>query len=59
MHMCKLELKMAEEMFLSALKTDPSNELAKSFLGICKSMIPGKTNEGEQVLEKLDTETQR
>ena len=48
---------MAEEMFLSALKMDPDNELAKSFLGICKSMMPGKTSEGEKVLEKLDTET--
>jgi hypothetical protein len=57
MHMCKLELKQAEEMFTKVLEKEPMNEMAHSFLGICKSMIPGKTTEGEKILEKVDKST--
>lgn len=51
MHLCKLELKLAVEMFEKVLEKDPQNEMAQTFLGICKSMIPGKTSEGEKILE--------
>jgi len=57
MHMCKLELKAAEEMFQSVLENEPQNEMANSFLGICKSMMPGKTSEGEKMLEEIGTKT--
>ena len=57
MHMCKLELKQAEEMFTKVLEKESTNEMAHSFLGICKSMIPGKTTEGEKILEKVDKST--
>jgi cytochrome c-type biogenesis protein CcmH/NrfG len=53
MHMCKLELKQAEEMFASVLKSDPKNEMAMSFLAICKSMMPGKVTEGEKMLADI------
>ncbi len=57
MHMCKLELRQAEETFLSVLKKDPANEMASSFLAITKSMIPGKTSEGEKMLDELAKKT--
>ncbi|MCH9617363.1 MAG: hypothetical protein SP4CHLAM5_09710 [Chlamydiia bacterium] len=57
MHMCKLELKQAEEMFESVLKADPKNEMAMSFLAICRSMMPGKVSEGEKMLEGIGKES--
>lgn len=57
MHLCKLELKLAEEMFEKVLKKDPKNEMATTFLGICKSMMPGKTSEGEKILEACGKNT--
>ncbi|MCH9621319.1 MAG: hypothetical protein S4CHLAM20_07380 [Chlamydiia bacterium] len=57
MHMCKLELKAAEEAFNGVLKDEPTNEMAHSFLGICKSMMPGKTSEGEQMLDDIAKKT--
>ena len=53
MHLCKLELKQAEEMFASVIETEPNNEMAHSFLAITKSMMPGKTSEGEKMLTKI------
>ncbi len=53
MHMCKLELKQAEEMFNAVLRSDPRNELALSFLGITKSFMPNKSAEGEKILAEL------
>jgi len=57
MHMCKLELRQAEETFLSVLKHDPANEMASSFLAITKSMIPGKTTEAEKMLAEIAKKT--
>ena len=57
MHMCKLELKQAEEMFSSVLKVEPNNELALSFLGITKGFMPNKVSEGEKILESLEKVT--
>ena len=53
MHLCKLELKQAEEMFNAVLRSDPRNELALSFLGITKSFMPNKVSEGEKILTEL------
>ena len=39
------------------LKKDPANEMASSFLAITKSMIPGKTSEGEKMLDELAKKT--
>lgn len=57
MHLCKLELKLAEEMFSSVLAKDKDNEMANAFLGICRSMMPGKTSEGEKILAGIGKET--
>jgi hypothetical protein len=57
MHMCKLELKAAEEMFSSVMKTQPDNEMSHAFLGICKSMMPNKVSEGEKILDDLAKKT--
>lgn len=57
MHMCKLELKQAEDMFASVLTKDPKNEMAQSFLAICRSMMPGKAAEGEKMLTQVAKES--
>lgn len=58
MHMCKLELKQAEEMFTNVIKKESDNEMAHTFLAICKSMMPGKTTEGEKMLDSLNKDTE-
>lgn len=57
MHMCKLELKAAQEAFEGVLSKDPKHEMAQTFLGICKSMMPGKTTEGEKMLDEIEKKT--
>jgi len=53
MHMCKLELKKAETHFKHVLDNDPTNEMAKTMLGITLSMSPHKGTEGEKILTEL------
>ena len=53
MHLCKLELKNAENMFKKVLEIDPSNDMARTFLGITMSMSPKQGSEGEKMLEEL------
>ncbi|MCF7851942.1 MAG: hypothetical protein K9M07_01730 [Simkaniaceae bacterium] len=53
LHMCKLELTKAEAHFKKVLDIDPSNEMAKTMLGITMSMSPSKGAQGEQILEEL------
>lgn len=53
LHMCKLELKKAEDHFKKVLAVDPKNEMAKTMLGITMSMSPSKGSEGEKLLEEL------
>ena len=53
MHMCKLELKKAEECFRSVLKVEPDNDMARTMLGITMSMSPKKGAEGEKLLSEL------
>jgi tetratricopeptide (TPR) repeat protein len=52
LHFHKLELKKAVEIFQDVLSKEPSNDLAKSMLGIAMSFMPDKTSEGEKLLEK-------
>lgn len=53
MHMCKLELKKAETHFRKVLEKEPSNEMAKTMLGITLSMSPSHGSEGEKILTDL------
>lgn len=52
MHMCKLELKHATNMFNQVLEMQPNNEMAKTFLGICISLTPNSVAKGESMLEE-------
>ena len=52
LHLHKLELKQAIKAFEDVLDKDPSNDMAKAFLGICMSMQPNTTGKGEKILEQ-------
>ncbi|PIS01299.1 MAG: SctF chaperone SctG [Chlamydiae bacterium CG10_big_fil_rev_8_21_14_0_10_35_9] len=51
LHLHKLELKQAVELFESVLKEEPENEMAKTFLGLSLSFTPKGVNEAEKILE--------
>ncbi len=53
MHLCKLELKQATAAFREVLAKEPDNEMAKTFLGICMTLIPTELSAGERSLEEL------
>lgn len=52
MHLCKLELKQAAKVFEGILQEEPSNEMAKTFLGLTLSLNPQEIIKGEKVLEE-------
>jgi tetratricopeptide (TPR) repeat protein len=52
MHLCKLELKQAVKSFEEILASDPSNEMARAFLGLSLSLNPTECAKGEKVLEE-------
>ncbi|HSX26969.1 MAG TPA: tetratricopeptide repeat protein [Chlamydiales bacterium] len=52
LHLHKLELKQAVKMFEDVLHKDPTNEMAKAFLGLCMSMMPNTIDKGEKILEQ-------
>jgi tetratricopeptide (TPR) repeat protein len=51
LHLHKLELKQAIHYFEEAIKMDPSNEMAKTFLGIALSFSSTNVAKGEKILE--------
>lgn len=52
LYLHKLELKQAVDQFEQVLKKDPTNEMAKIFLGIALSWTPTDTMKGEKILEE-------
>lgn len=52
LHLHKLELKQSIKAFEEALEMDPSNEMARAFLGIALSMAPTSTTKGEKILHE-------
>ena len=52
LHLHKLELKQAVKVFEEVLSKEPQNEMAKTFMGICMSMMPNATAKGEKILEQ-------
>jgi hypothetical protein len=52
LHLHKLELRQACQMFEDVLKKDPNNEMAKTFLGLCLSMSPNAVDKGEELLKE-------
>ena len=57
MHLCKLELKQAANTFNEVIKSEPNNEMAKTFLGITLSMNPTEMSKGEAILETSSTKS--
>ena len=53
MHLCKLELKQATALFRDVLAKEPNNEMAKTFQGICMTLIPSEIANGERSLNEL------
>jgi len=53
LHLCKLEIKKAIHHFELALKVDPNNEMAKSFLGLSKIFSTDRVKEGLEILSSL------
>ncbi|NDD58766.1 MAG: SctF chaperone SctG [Chlamydiae bacterium] len=52
MHLCKLELKEACRIFNEILQKEPTNEMAKTFLGLSMSLDPKEISHGEKILEQ-------
>ena len=50
-HLLKLELGQASRVFEDVLKKEPSNDMAKTFLGLSLAMTPNQTAKGEKFLE--------
>ena len=51
LHLHKLELKQACDLFENVLIEDPNNEMAKTFLGLSLSFTPKGAVKAEQILE--------
>lgn len=50
LHLHKLELKQAVKCFEDVLAKEPDNEMAKTFMGLCISMMPNSAEKGEKIL---------
>lgn len=53
LHLCKLEVKSAINMFEKVLKKEPNNPIAKSLLGFCFALTPDHVKEGKDILEDM------
>jgi predicted TPR repeat methyltransferase len=53
LHLCKLELTKAIQHFGKVIEADPTNDMAKTFLGIALTMTKSQVGEGEKILETL------
>ena len=51
-HFHKLELKQACSYFQKVLDTQPDNEMAHTFLGLCMALSPDLITKGEVLLEQ-------
>lgn len=58
MHLCKLELRQAINIFQAVLKKEPNNEMAQAFLGITLSFTPDQLTKGESILETTAKDSQ-
>jgi tetratricopeptide (TPR) repeat protein len=52
LHLHKLDLKQACQMFEEVLEAEPKNEMARAFLGISMSLAPTSMEKGEKILEQ-------
>lgn len=52
LHLLKLELNQASKLFEEVLTKDPSNDMARTFLGLSLALTPKETAKGEKYLEE-------
>ena len=52
LHLLKLELKAASKLFEEVLTKEPTNDMARTFLGLSLAMTPNETSKGEKYLEE-------
>ncbi len=52
MHMMKLELKQACKLFDEVIAKEPSNDMAKAFLGLSYALTATEVDRGEHLLEE-------
>jgi hypothetical protein len=52
LNLCKLQLKVARQIFEEILEEEPNNEMAKTFLGLSLSLNPAEVKHGEKILEE-------
>ena len=57
LHLHKLELKQACLKFEEVIKREPQNEMARTLLGVAKSLMPQGVSEGEQILHDMSSGT--
>lgn len=57
LHLCKLELKQAVKVFTDVLEKEPTNEIAKAFLGLCLSLNPSEADKGTKILQEAEKNT--
>lgn len=57
LYLHKLELKHACKAFESVLAKEPTNDMAKTFLGLCMTMTTDQVAEGEQLLTDMATQS--
>ncbi|HSW72009.1 MAG TPA: hypothetical protein VLG44_01190 [Chlamydiales bacterium] len=53
LHLHKLELRQAVQLFEDVLKKEPNNEMASTFLGLCLTMSPNAVDRGEEILKEM------
>ncbi len=59
LHLHKLELRQAVELFEKVLKQEPDNEMAKTFLGLCLTFTPQGLEKGEEILAEMKKSNDR
>lgn len=55
LYLHKLELKQACKAFENVLQKEPSNEMAKTLLGLCMTMTTDQVAKGEKILTETAT----
>lgn len=53
LHFHKLELGQAVALFEQVLEREPNNQMALTFKGMCLSLTPNRTDEGEKILKQV------
>ncbi len=58
LHLHKLELKQSCKCFKEVLEKDPTNDMAKTFLGLALTFTTDQVSEGEKILTETATKAE-